>query len=423
MSGPGLVHSLERGLDEARERTLRLTRDLSSDELALQYHPEFSPIGWHLGHVAWQEECWALRRLGGEPPLAPELDALFDSFESNKSERGPLLPGARELFQYGERVRARTRRLLEQVDVNASDELAKDGYVFRFLANHERQHGEIIGMVRLLGRLPLPDASPGQPAKPASGPDWLAVPGGPFVLGSEADPDAWDNERAAHEVELDDFCIARCPVSAGDWLEMMNAGGYDDDRLWSAEGMVWKAREQVRAPLHWEQASDGSWQRYTLRGPEPVDPHKPVAHVSWYEANAFAQFAGARLPSEAEWERAASFDGVRKRRWPWGDQLPARANLDLAAPDVSVPGSFPAAPSGALDMVGSTWEWTHSVFAPYPQFSPQAYRGYSQPWFDGQHRVARGGSFLTSPAIARTTFRNFYLPHIRAAVLGLRLAR
>lgn len=419
-----LKQELAGALASARAMTLRLSGGLDEAALRRQFDPVFSPIGWHVGHVAWQEECWALRRAGGQPPIDPSLDQLFNSFESVKHERGGRLAQPVDLFAYAARVRERTLAVLEGADLGADDELLGSGYVFRFLANHERQHAETIGVVRLLGGLYL-DAEParGGGALPR---DFIPLAGGRFMLGVDGDPESWDNERPACEVALSDYSIMRRPVDNAAWLEFMRAGGYDDDRLWSSEGALWKNEHGVQAPLHWECSADG-WQRRTLGGVRPVEPARAVCHVSWHEASAFARFAGARLPSEAEWEHAASWDAAqgKKRRWPWGDAADAPANLALSSLDATLPGATDesAALSGALDMAGGVWEWTADPFGPYPGFSPQPYRGYSQPWFDGRHRVARGGSFLTQREIARCCFRNFYLPEIRQVPLGVRLAR
>jgi iron(II)-dependent oxidoreductase len=419
------LSELRHALSDSRAFTLRLVADLDDAALSLQSDPLFSPIGWHLGHVVWQEEVWALRRAGRQAPLSPEFDHVFDSFESAKPLRAELLPKRHVLLDYAERVREKTLALLERADLDADAELLREGYVFRFLANHERQHAEIIGIVRLLGALYLP-AGPEQGAEERSASEYIAIPGGEFTLGSDDDPDGWDNERRAHRVTLDDFLIQRHPVSAGAWLEFMRASGYRDDRLWTKPGIIWRTAARVEAPGFWSRTGDG-WQRRTLAGLVPIDPRRPVSHISHHEAVAFAAFAGARLPTEAEWERAAAWDGLRKRRYAWGDRADAAppANLALSALDVLPRGSHAAgaAACGAENMIGGVWEWCDSLFSAYPGFVPQPYSNYSQPWFDGRHRVARGGSFLTQPEIARCCFRNWYEPHLRQPPLGLRLAR
>lgn len=378
-------------LTSARRFTRRLIDDVPDAAAARQFDPLFSPIAWHFGHIAWQEEVWILRRAARQAPLDSALDGVFDAFVSPKDERAQSVPPLSALCTYAARVRERTLDFLERAAFDLDDELLRDGYVFRFIANHERQHAELIGVVRLLGGVYAEhhDAASLEPAPcTRSGPKYVEIGAGTFTLGAEADADAWDNELPCHAVELDGFSVARSPVSCGDWLAFMAAGGYEDGRLWSESGNAFRVRHRLATPLLWQRNRDGAHHTRTLAGPRPVDPERAVSHVSWYEAEAFARFAGARLPTESEWERAARDPKLLLEH-----------------------------------LVGSAWQWTSSVFVPYPGFRPQPYRGYSEPWFDGRHRVARGGSFLTQPSIARPTFRNWYLPEIRQVPLGLRLAR
>ena len=413
-------------LVDARTATVALTADLTDAPARTQYHPEFSPILWHVGHVAWQEEVWLLRRVGGHAPLRPELDAVLDSFVSVKSSRGGRLPPLAELRSYAQEVRERALALLEGLTFREDDPLLSGGHVVHFLANHERQHAEIIATVRLLGELYLPvRAEPvGRVASEAF--DYASLPAARFPLGNARDPSGWDNERDEHEVEVESFALRRGVVTNREWLEWMTAGGYEDERLWDESGRLWLSQSAAESPLHWRASRDG-WVERTLAGERPVAKDAPVAHVCFHEAKAFARFAAARLPTESEWERAAAWDDatVRKRRFAWGDEpaSPERACLSCTHASAPAPGSFAPSPTGLFDLTGGVWEWTADRFAPYPGFRPQPYVGYSQPWFDHEHRVARGGSFMTAPANARTTFRNWYEPHIRQPALGVRLAK
>ena len=373
---------LVRALDEARRTTLDLLQGLEEHELRCQYHPEFSPIAWHYGHAAWQEECFVGRRVAGHAPLEPELDAVFDPAATAKSNRTQVLPNRQFLDAYVERVRSTTLELLARAAFEGSD-LLREGHVFRFVANHELQHAEIVAIVRLLGGLELASGPSLSPEPPSSA--RICVPSGSFVLGSDDDPERWDNEQRAHRVELAEFWLAPRLVSSSEWLEFMQARGYENRSLWTEAGWQWRVRSEVQAPLHWQRGSDGSWFRRDLRGLGQLVPDEAVAHVSWFEASAFARFAGGRLPRETEWEKAAH------------------------------------GPHGAY-MLGRVWQWTADAFAPYPGFTPQPYREYSAPWFDGRHLVARGGSYLSAAPMLRPTFRNWYLPHIRQPVLGLCLA-
>jgi iron(II)-dependent oxidoreductase len=419
-----LADELVAALASARAVTDRLTSDLAETSLLTQYDPDFSPIAWHLGHIAWQEECFALRRLGGCAPIDGSLDALYNTFESKKSTRADRLPDRRTVTKYANEVRERATALIHGLD---EPQLTRVGHVFRFLANHERQHAETIGVVRLLGELFLEDPDPVATSVPAREPGFVPIAGGEWSQGCNDDPDGWDNERRSHPCSVHDFELARYPVRCAEWLEFMDAGGYATDRWWTDRGIRWRESTHSAAPHFWRKGCDGHWWNRDLTGEHRIRASDPVTHVSWYEADAYAKFRAGRLPTEPEWELAASWDRVhdRKRRWPWGDE-PSRTAARLApAPGPAPVDQHPmgAAASGVQDLVGNAWEWTSCDFAPYPGFVPQDYRGYSEPWFDGRHKVCRGGSYLTQPEVARCTFRNFFLPGTRAIPLGLRLAR
>jgi len=391
-------------MERARALTLWLVDDLDDAQARARPDPDFSPIGWHLGHVAWQEEVWLHRRLWGRAPLRPEYDSLFDSFRSPKDARPARLPPLPAILDYAARVREESTRLAQK---DTDSELLAQGWVFRFLANHERQHAETVAIARLLLRLPRPvHPLATDPISTAEG--WQFFPEGSFVMGSD-DPDGWDNERMPHARRIPSFRLARRQVTNGEWLEFVEAGGYATRSLWSEEGWAFVRAKGISAPLHWERDADGEWRRFSLRGWVSLALDHPVAHVSYFEAEAYARFAGARLPTEAEWERAAR--GKHDHRFPGGDL--AGANLEMRRGDT--------APAGGL--AGNVWEWTSSFFAPYPGFRPSPYRGYSEPWFGEAHRVLRGGSYLTHPLMARSCFRNWLEPHIRAYPAGLRLAR
>lgn len=399
-----MVAGLFEEMERARALTLWITEDLDDAQARARPDPDFSPIGWHLGHVAWQEEVWLHRRIWGRPPIAPEHDALFDSFRSPKETRSVRLPPLSAIREYAARVREVSARLAER---DHESELLEDGWVFRFLANHERQHAEIIAIARLLLRLPRAVESVANDGATAEE-GWHSFPEGSFLMGAD-DPDGWDNERRPHRRHLSSFLLARRQVTNGEWIEFIEAGGYQTRSLWSEAGWAFVRERGISAPLHWERDAEGSWRRFTLRGWVPLAHDHPVAHVSFFEAEAFARFAGGRLPTEAEWERAAR--GDRDHRFPGGDL--SWANLGMRRGDT--------APAGGL--AGNVWEWTSSFFLPYPGFRPCPYRGYSEPWFGEAHRVLRGGSYLSHSLMARSCFRNWLEPHIRAYPAGLRLAR
>jgi iron(II)-dependent oxidoreductase len=271
-------------------------------------------------------------------------------------------------------------------------------------------------------------AEPPPPGRPLPRAEVL-VDGGPFLMGTSTDPWAYDNERPAHTVDLAPFFIDTVPVTNGAYLEFIGAGGYDEPRFWTEAGWAHRKEAGLSAPEFWRREGDGSWSvlRYGRRLPLPLE--EPVQHVCWYEAAAYARWAGRRLPTETEWEKAASWgpDGV-KRRFPWGDSPPAPALANLAPASRFGPaaaGSFPAGASawGSRQMIGDVWEWTASDFQPYPGFRAFPYREYSEVFFGSEYKVLRGGSWATHPSAMRTTFRNWDFPIRRHIFAGFRCAR
>jgi iron(II)-dependent oxidoreductase len=266
---------------------------------------------------------------------------------------------------------------------------------------------------------PVPDRAP-------AGPDEILVPGGTFVLGAVDDAWANDNELEPHEVELAPFRIDRAPVSNAQFLEFVADRGYGSQKLWTEAGWAWLEREGVAAPLSWEHGADG-WERVRFGRREPVPPGEPVQHVSWYEADAYARWAGKRLPTEAEWERAAGWHPREgKLRYPWGHTwLGFEANVGHRRFSPAEVGSYSGgvSPVGCIQMAGDVWEWTSSVFQPYPGFVAFPYPEHSEVYFGSEYRVLRGGSWATDGLLARTSFRSWDYPQRRHIFAGLRCAR
>jgi iron(II)-dependent oxidoreductase len=430
--GSALRADLVGRLTRVRGRTLDRLADLDDEELVLQTHPDWSPIGWHLGHIAYTEAYWLLGRCGGDDRLALRHGPRFVTTGLPKGRRARVLPGRAELEGYLREVREETLRALGRFDFEEGDLRLRDGRIVHMVIQHEAQHLENIAIVlRLLGR--QKEATPATPPEAGGGrredDATVAVPGGRFVLGASGEgfERAYDNEREAHAVDVAPFRIDVFPVTNRRYLVFIEAGGYARADLWSEAGRAWLARSGARAPFGWERV-DGGWLRRGLRFTAPVVPEEPVMGVSAHEADAFARFEGKRLPTEAEWERAAAWNGrgAGSRAHAWGAAPPdaSRANHD-GREDGPVPvGAHPRGASllGCQDLHGNVWEWTSSFFAPYPGFTPFAYEGYSTPYFDGMHRVLRGGSFASSPEVLRATFRNWYLPHIREIFAGFRCA-
>ena len=415
----------------ARERTELLTGSVGDGDLVRQHSPLMSPLVWDLAHVANQEELWLLREVGGREPMHPEIDPLYDAFEHPRAERPtlPLLPPA-EARAYAHEVRGRVLDLIEAATFTGS-RLLTGAFAFGMIAQHEQQHDETMLITHQLRKgaaaLTAPPPPP-VPADAASLPREVLIPGGPFTMGTSAEPWALDNERPAHAVTVPGFYLDTTPVTNGGYAEFIADGGYDDPRWWSPAGWDHRRKAGLAAPLYWRREGSG-WARTRFGVTEPVPPAEPVMHVCWYEAQAYAAWAGRRLPTEAEWEKAARHDPAsgRSRRFPWGDEdpTPDRANLGQRHLQPAPAGSYPqgASPAGARQLIGDVWEWTASDFLPYPGFTAWPYREYSEVFFGSEYKMLRGGAFGVAPVACRGTFRNWDYPVRRQIFAGFRTAR
>jgi iron(II)-dependent oxidoreductase len=418
-------------LAAARDRTAGLTGCVDDADLIRQHSPLMSPLVWDLAHIANQEEMWLLRAVGGQDPMHPEIDPLYDAFEHPRAAR-PSLPLLRpqEARQYAADVRGRVLDLLGHAQFGGG-RLVTGGFAFGMIAQHEQQHDETMLITHQLRKgapvLTAPHPAP-PPADAISLPPEVLVPGGPFTMGTSAEPWALDNERPAHKVHVPSFFIDTTPVTNAAYAEFIADGGYDDPRWWTPAGWDHRQRAGLAAPMTWRR-DGGEWVRTSFGVTEPVAAAEPVLHVSWYEADAYARWAGRRLPAEAEWEKAARLDPVTglSRRFPWGDDTPTpeHANLGQAHLRPAPAGSYPAgaAPCGARQLIGDVWEWTSSDFLPYPGFRAWPYREYSEVFFGTEYKVLRGGSFAVSPVACRGTFRNWDYPVRRQIFAGFRTAR
>lgn len=422
-------------LTRARDRTRLLTDVVDDSDLAHQHSPLMSPLVWDLTHVGNQEELWLLRDVGGREPILPEtVDRLYDAFRHPRSLRPslPLLDPVRSR-RYVADVRGRVLDLLERTPLHGRP-LVERGFVFAMIAQHEQQHDETMLATHQLRQWRAGDpplfAPPPPPAGPeAAGlPEQVLVPGGPFTLGTSTEPWALDNERPAHEVDVPGFWLDTTPVTNAAYQRFIDDGGYDDPRWWTPAG--WRHRQEagLQAPLFWRREGAG-WVRRRFGRTEPVPPEQPVVHVCWYEADAYARWAGLRLPTETEWEKAARHDphSGRSRRYPWGDDdpMPERANLGQRHLQPAPAGAYPrgASPLGIRQLIGDVWEWTVSDLTGYPGFRAWPYREYSEVFFGSGYRVLRGGSFGTDPVACRGTFRNWDFPIRRQIFSGFRCAR
>ena len=419
-------------LERVRDRSHGLTTDvLDENELLAQHSRLMSPLVWDLAHVGNYEELWLLRAAAGIEAMRPEIDSLYDAFEHPRSTR-PTLPLLRpeEAGDYIGLVRRKVLDTLDGLRLDAGGTLLESGFVYGMVLQHEHQHDETMLATHQLRRgapvLPADDGLPAPAALVRS--TEVLVPAGPFTMGTSEDPWAYDNERPAHEVDLPAFHIDTVPVSNAAYCAFVEAGGYDDQRLWTEHGWRWRCESGKRAPAFWFREG-GSWLRRRFGRVEPLPDTQPVQHVCWYEADAYARWVGRRLPTEAEWEKAASWDPASrtKRRFPWGDEAPTdrHANLGQTRYQPTAAGSYPdgASPAGALQMVGDVWEWTASEFTGYPGFRSFPYKEYSEVFFDDGYKVLRGGCWATDPLACRTTFRNWDYPVRRQIFSGFRTAR
>jgi gamma-glutamyl hercynylcysteine S-oxide synthase len=416
---------------EARDRTFLLLAPLNNEELRTQHDPLMSPILWDLGHIAYFEELWLTRNLQG-PIEFVEMPGLFNPFEHPRSQRGslplPALVHCREIMQD---IRDRVLARLTIADFDSTNPLLRDGYLYQMVLQHEYQHNET-----MLQTLQLKQGRPYSPVQryelPTEGVAaegrMVRFPGGIVQIGTEDRSAAYDNERRRHRVAIAPFWIDVHPVTNGEFARFVDAGGYSRREYWSEAGWEWVRSSAVSAPKYWTKA-DHVWMIHSMDRAGPVQPSHPVCHVSYYEAEAFARYAGKRLPSEMEWEAAASWDHETgtKRDFPWGSEPASMelANVDQLSFGTAPIGSYRKnlSPVGCSGMIGDVWEWTASDFLPYPGFESFPYREYSEAFFGSEFKVLRGGSWATRPGAIRNSFRNWDYPIRRQIFSGFRCAR
>jgi iron(II)-dependent oxidoreductase len=412
-------------LRETRERTLALVASVSDEDLERVHSTLMSPLVWDLGHIAAFEDLWLGHRFGGRPLLRDDLADVYDAFETPRAGRGKLpFLGPGEAREYLDEVHARTLEVIAERGI--------DGFVHEMVVRHEQQHDETmlhtIQLARLHGY-----AAAGQcpaaagPPTPCTGFEMLEIAGGECTVGAPARGFSYDNERPRHHTDVRGYLIGLTPITNASYLTFVEGGGYERREWWSSEGWAWKEEYDITRPGCWTADLSAEWR---LGRFEPLDPHRPVVHVSWFEADAFARAHDARLPTEAEWEKAATWDQEREiaRAYPWGGQPPTpgvHANVDHVDCGPSAAGAYPAgaSPYGCLGMIGDVWEWTASPFAGYPGFAPHPYKEYSEVFFGPSYQVLRGGSWATRSRVITPTFRNWDLPERRQIFSGLRIAR
>jgi iron(II)-dependent oxidoreductase len=415
-------------LSRARERTAVLTEAVDDGDLIRQHSPLMSPLVWDLAHVGNQEELWLVRDVGGREPVRRDIDELYDAFKHPRGDR-PALPllGPQEARRYVATVRDKVFDVLDHARLEGSA-LVERGFAFGMIVQHEQQHDEtMLATHQLRSGAPVLSAPPAPaPITPVTGEAF--IPGGPFTMGTSTEPWALDNERPAHVVDVPAFHIDRAAVTNGQYAAFIASGGYEDPQWWSSQGWSHRIAAGLTAPQHWQR--DGAeWAATSFGRTRRIAGDEPVVHVSYYEAEAYAAWAGKRLPTEAEWEKAARFDPAtaRSRRYPWGDEDPTDdlANLGQRHLGPAVAGAYPggASPAGVHQLIGDVWEWTSTGFHGYPGFVAFPYREYSEVFFGDDYRVLRGGSFGTDRSACRGTFRNWDYPIRRQIFSGFRCAR
>lgn len=432
-------------LVETRARTLKLVEDLTDAQLMGPRLQIVNPLRWEIGHVAWFQEFWILRHLAGLAPILKEGDELYDSAHVAHDTRWDLpLLERDETLDYMQRVLEQVIQQAREGSVGLKDD---EGYDLEYFLNlvllHEEMHDEAITYTRQTLSYPAPAMAALNKKRlveydaPLTQSDNdltrdAEIPGGKFTVGSILKHGfVFDNEQMKHEVGIAPFSISKTAVTNGEFRNFVEDGGYRRSELWTAEGWQWRTIIAAEHPVYWRRKQNDGWLRRDFDEWVSLDHHLPVIHVNWHEADAYCRWANRRLPTEAEWEMAASAEPAsegrrfanKKRRYPWGDD-PAteeRANLDSVAMGCVPVDALPAGDSafGCRQMIGNVWEWTASDFNPYPGFVAGPYKEYSAPWF-GDHKVLRGGCWVTRSRLIHNSYRNFYPPDRRDVWAGFR---
>jgi iron(II)-dependent oxidoreductase len=410
---------LTSALCQARASELTLFTDLAEDQLLGQQDHFLEPPIWEAGHVGWFQEYWILRQLDQAEPLLTHSDTIYDAFNVSYRDRWSHdFPTREQTLDYLQQV---LERCIGRLSGREPD--TRERYFYWLVTQHEYMHTESLCMIRQTLGYARPKFEALETAiDPAFQRRDVEISGGSYLLGAHRDDSfIFDNEKYAHEVEIRPFSIANAPVTNADFLNFVEEKGYTERKYWSKRGWQWRQRAAAVHPLFWRK-QDANWTEKYFDAEYPLRPDHPVVHINWHEAEAYCTWAGRRLPTEAEWELAAS--GYEKQRYPWGEtlHLPVCANLDWRHQGTVPVSCYPAgdSPFGCRQMIGNIWEWTNSYLEPYPGFTPDPYQEYSQPYFGRKKPVLRGGGFASRSQLVRNTWRNFFMPHRRNIVAGFR---
>ncbi len=423
MTQPVATDYLREIMRDANTRTLELVHGLDAQQLIGPKLDIVNPLQWEIGHVAWFHEYFILRQKYGREKILAEGDSIYDSIAIHHHTRWDLpLFSIDDTLKYIADVHD---ILIERLGEGMASE--QDSYLYQFTTFHQDMHNEAYTYTRQTLGYPTPKFALAAPEESEAGslPGDVDIPGGTFLIGSPNDaPFVFDNEKWAHAVTVAPFRMARAQVTNAEFAAFVDDGGYETEAFWDADGWKWRTENDAVHPVYWQSGGQGKWLIRKFDTVIDLPPNQAIIHVNWYEANAYCRWAKRRLPSEAEWEFAATAgENGQKRAYPWGNSAPDAntANLDGRGIGVIDVAARPAGDSlhGVRQMIGNVWEWTDTTFGAFPGFSPDDYKEYSEPLF-GTTRVLRGGAWPTRGRMVDSTYRNFYGPDRRDVLAGFR---